>query len=162
MAWILEFLCMEGHDRLPLLDPDKPPYTFWFCDNKVTRSVADTMKSYFVEPHVAPKKKNYTFGVGSIETVPAASSSQAHRRTYEDHAEENARLKKAYRGAGSAIRQHHDFFSIITMDSPNLARVVQERGVMPTKPPTIPPEQADAAAQELRRDLGIDDFDVDP
>ncbi|CAN8243557.1 unnamed protein product [Cochlearia groenlandica] len=50
-----------------------------------------------------------------------------------------------------------DFSSIIAMESPNLARLMEARGVKPTQQPVVPPEVA--AAQDLGHDLGIDDFE---
>ncbi|CAN8319579.1 unnamed protein product [Cochlearia groenlandica] len=75
---------------------------------------------------------------------------------------DGARLKRLIEEQDQRYAIIIDFFSIIAMDSPNLARVMQARGVMPTHPPVIPPEQADVVAQELRRDLDINDFDIDP
>ncbi|CAN8319975.1 unnamed protein product [Cochlearia groenlandica] len=98
---------------------------------------------------VAPKtKKHRTFGVGSIETVPAASSSQT-RRTAQDHAEENVRLREQLAEQEVRYQNITDFFSIITMESPNLARLMQRRGVQPTQPPVIPSDVAATAAQDL-------------
>ncbi|CAN8243385.1 unnamed protein product [Cochlearia groenlandica] len=190
MVQILEFLREEGHDRLPLLHPDKLPHTFCWKKNwkregdqakpfahgwgglegSRAEKIANDYEARIAEQSqmstegrsVASKKKNRTFKVGLIETVPAASSSQAHCRTSVDQAEENARLKRLIEEQDQRYVNIIDFFSIIAMDSPNLARVMQERGVMSTQPPSIPTEQADAAVHELMRDLGIDDFDVDP
>ncbi|CAN8323925.1 unnamed protein product [Cochlearia groenlandica] len=96
-----------------------------------------------------------------METVPAASSSQP-RRTAKDRAEENDRLRQQIEEQDLRYQNITDFFSIIAMESPNLARLMEQRGVLLNQPPVIPPEVAEAAAQDLGRDLEIDDFVVDP
>ncbi|CAN8289468.1 unnamed protein product [Cochlearia groenlandica] len=92
-----------------------------------------------------------------MEIVPAASSSQA-LRTAQDHAEENVRLGQEIEEQDHRYQNITDFFSIIAMESPNLARMMQSRGFQAFQPPVIPPKVAEAAGQDLKRDLGIDDF----
>ncbi|CAN8243640.1 unnamed protein product [Cochlearia groenlandica] len=119
----------------------------------------DAAKPLPMDEEVASKKKNRIFGVGSIETVPADSSSQPHR-TPQDHTEKNARLRQQIEEHDRRYHNITDFFSIIAMESPNLARLMQSWGVQLTQPPVIPPNVAEAATHELRRDLGIDDFEL--
>ncbi|CAN8289351.1 unnamed protein product [Cochlearia groenlandica] len=75
---------------------------------------------------------------------------------------ENTRLRRELAESNARFATVTDLFSIIAMDSPNLAEEMRRRGLAPAQPPVIPPGQANLAAQELNRDLGIDDFQIDP
>ncbi|CAN8241475.1 unnamed protein product [Cochlearia groenlandica] len=73
---------------------------------------------------VAPKKKNRTFGVGSIEDVPMASSI-APRSTQDN--EETVRLRRELDQTNTQLATMTDMFQIIIVDSPLLVNALQER-----------------------------------
>ncbi|CAN8255482.1 unnamed protein product [Cochlearia groenlandica] len=126
---------------------------------KCERALSTTRRTRirFMLP-VSPKKKNRTFGLGSMDTVLTVSLSHPHR-TPQVHAEENVWLRQQIDDQDRRYQNIIDFFSIITMESPNLPRLMQSRGVKPTQPPVILREVAEAATHELGRDLGIEDFE---
>uniref|UniRef100_A0A0D3BVR5 Uncharacterized protein n=1 Tax=Brassica oleracea var. oleracea TaxID=109376 RepID=A0A0D3BVR5_BRAOL len=47
-----DLLAQPGREGLGILNSDRPPCTYWFLvNNRVGRSVSDTIKCYFVEAH---------------------------------------------------------------------------------------------------------------
>ncbi|CAN8289480.1 unnamed protein product [Cochlearia groenlandica] len=86
------------------------------------------------------------------------SESQTPHNTSQDHAEKNAHLRRHIEEKDQRYANITNFFSIIAMESPNLARMMQARGITPTQPPVIPPEKADATIHELGRDMEIEDL----
>uniref|UniRef100_A0A0D3C9P7 Uncharacterized protein n=1 Tax=Brassica oleracea var. oleracea TaxID=109376 RepID=A0A0D3C9P7_BRAOL len=103
-----DLLLQPRREGLEVLDPDRPPGTFWFgANNHVSRSVSVTMKGYYDGAYpnwsmtpdhvkttwfksfaVAPKKKGRTVGIGSVNEVARATSPYTSRRD-----EKNSQMK---------------------------------------------------------------------